>query len=290
MKQLFLLLIIVTQCSISLRASDGQIDDYFSERANLALRSVAHQMLALQGDSTTAIPPVRSTDDRRFAIRFPGELRYDTLRAVLEEQLAAAELPLRYDLAIYDCLEKTLLLGFSAQPENRLDGYACQDRSTLEGCVDISIRFPDERPAFTARAGWFGGLTVLFGLLLFGWRYHREPSPPASEQDAAKPERSPGRKLGRSIFYPDTQTIEIGNEEKKLTYREAKLLAYLSEAPNEVLPSERILAAVWGEEGVRVTRSLDVFISRLRKILKEEPRVEIASVHGVGYRLVVRSR
>jgi len=57
----------------------------------------------------------------------------------------------------------------------------------------------------------------------------------------------------------------------------------------QILEREKIVAKVWGEEGVIVGRSLDVFISRLRKILKEDTRLEIKNVHGVGYKLLVKA-
>ena len=83
-------------------------------------------------------------------------------------------------------------------------------------------------------------------------------------------------------FYPELQNLA---EEINLTFRENKLLSFLASQPNEVLKRADILAAVWEEEGVIVGRSLDVFISRLRKLLKPDSTVQIKTIHGIGYRL-----
>jgi DNA-binding response OmpR family regulator len=89
------------------------------------------------------------------------------------------------------------------------------------------------------------------------------------------------------IYDYRNQLIKSPDEEKTLTFRENKLLFLLTSHPNEVLERDKILDEVWGDEGVIVGRSLDVFISRLRKILKLDPALQIKSVHGVGYKLVI---
>ena len=83
------------------------------------------------------------------------------------------------------------------------------------------------------------------------------------------------------------QSVDIKQIKKELTFREAKLLHYFMKHPNQVLERENILSNVWEDEGVIVGRSLDVFVSRLRKILQADPALQIKNVHGVGYKLEV---
>ncbi|MBK8554245.1 MAG: winged helix-turn-helix domain-containing protein [Lewinellaceae bacterium] len=63
------------------------------------------------------------------------------------------------------------------------------------------------------------------------------------------------------------------------------MLAYFVGKPNQILPREQILQDVWEDEGIMVGRSLDVFVSRLRKLLQDDDSIKIMSVHGIGYRL-----
>jgi len=81
-------------------------------------------------------------------------------------------------------------------------------------------------------------------------------------------------------------TLKNGATEKKLTQRETDLLKLLIEHKNQVLQRGIILEKLWGENDYFLGRSLDVFISRLRKYLKIDPNLRIENIHGVGFRLV----
>lgn len=80
----------------------------------------------------------------------------------------------------------------------------------------------------------------------------------------------------------------VDGEQKKLTKKEAKILLLLVQHINKVLPRDIVLNAVWGQDDYFVGRSLDVFITKLRKYLKSEEKVSIENVHGVGFKLIVK--
>jgi DNA-binding response OmpR family regulator len=90
-------------------------------------------------------------------------------------------------------------------------------------------------------------------------------------------------------FTFDCQTLTLGHStgQKTLTQKEAEVLRLLCVNKERVLKREEILTSVWGDDDYFMGRSLDVFISKLRKYLKEDPRVEIVNYHGVGFRLEV---
>ena len=93
--------------------------------------------------------------------------------------------------------------------------------------------------------------------------------------------------FGNCRFDAKNQLLFIKSEKYQLTYREAKLLHLFCQHINELLSRDLIEEAVWESEGVRVGRSLDVFVSRLRKLFREEPSIQFTNVHGVGYKLEV---
>ena len=70
-----------------------------------------------------------------------------------------------------------------------------------------------------------------------------------------------------------------------LTQREADLMRFLIKSPNQILKRSEILLGVWGEDDYFLGRSLDVFVSRLRKYIKADESVKIENIHGVGFRL-----
>lgn len=91
-------------------------------------------------------------------------------------------------------------------------------------------------------------------------------------------------KVGNYDFFFDNLTLLHQGTFKILTYKEAQLLKYFCEHPNTVLSRSEILKSVWGSDDYYLGRSLDVFISRLRKYLNGDPAIKILNIHGIGFR------
>ena len=94
-------------------------------------------------------------------------------------------------------------------------------------------------------------------------------------------------RLGMFEFDYKNLSLSQGEKHRTLTQKEADLLRYFIENPNEVLKRNTILKSLWGDDDYFLGRSLDVFISRLRKYLKPDERLAIENIHGVGFRLRV---
>ena len=93
--------------------------------------------------------------------------------------------------------------------------------------------------------------------------------------------------IGNYKFDYTTQQISIGDHVQKLSTKEAELLRLLCLKKNEVLTREEALISIWHDDNYFNGRSMDVFLSKLRKYLREDPKVEILNVHGRGYKLLV---
>lgn len=93
-------------------------------------------------------------------------------------------------------------------------------------------------------------------------------------------------KIGAYIFNLTKQTLEFSSKIEQLTHREAQLLFYLFEKKNEVLDRTFILNKLWGNDDFFNARSMDVFISKLRKKLKKDANIQILNVRGFGYKLI----
>jgi DNA-binding response OmpR family regulator len=91
-------------------------------------------------------------------------------------------------------------------------------------------------------------------------------------------------KVGKFSFYFDSLTLESDDSKKTLTYKEAELLKFFCENANKVLSRSEILKNVWGSDDYYLGRSLDVFISRLRKYLGDDESIKILNLHGIGFR------
>lgn len=104
---------------------------------------------------------------------------------------------------------------------------------------------------------------------------------------APQEERRTSFTLGRFTFDARKQVLTGPKGERNLTTKENDLLHLLSENANSVLERSTALRTVWGDDNYFNGRSMDVYIAKLRKYLAEDPEVEVANVHGKGFRLVV---
>lgn len=93
-------------------------------------------------------------------------------------------------------------------------------------------------------------------------------------------------RIGRFTFDTQKQTLTIDGTSKKLTTKESELLALLCAHMGEILERNYALKAIWVDDNYFNARSMDVYITKLRKLLKEDPSIEIINVHGKGYKLI----
>jgi DNA-binding response OmpR family regulator len=94
--------------------------------------------------------------------------------------------------------------------------------------------------------------------------------------------------IGEYQFDYIAQMIQLGDIHQKLSTKEAELLRLLCLNKNQVLTREEALLSIWHDDNYFNGRSMDVFLSKLRKYLKADPQVEIINVHGKGYKLLVK--
>lgn len=96
--------------------------------------------------------------------------------------------------------------------------------------------------------------------------------------------------IGNFKFDSQNQTLNGEGVERRLTRKESALLKMLCLSENNLLPRELALETIWGNNDYFISRSMDVFIAKLRKYLASDPRVNIINVHGLGFKLLVSSK
>ena len=92
--------------------------------------------------------------------------------------------------------------------------------------------------------------------------------------------------IGQFTFDTQKQLLCIGDEQRKLTTKENELLALLCSHANEILQRDFALKTIWIDDNYFNARSMDVYITKLRKHLKDDPQIEIIHIHGKGYKLI----
>ncbi len=278
--------LLFTQFGKSLFPGKEADNAYFAEKVNIALRRTAHRLLASQGDSTSLILPVQQTDARTFNIRLDHTFIYERVPNLLQESLAQQNIKTEYNVAILNCNDGIIQLGYSYR--DLVDSLvACTGREQKAGCRTLQITFDEPK-----QAGGYAWGAGLLGFLLAGisglvWYRVAKARDTSETLTIDSDESEDVIRLGNANFYPAEQSLDVAGIRHELTYREAKLLRLFATHPNQLLERDFILKSVWEDEGIFVGRSVDVFVSRLRKLLRDDPTVRIATVHGVGYRLEV---
>ncbi len=258
----------------------------FSEKVNLALRRTAHYLLSESGDSTSRIPPVQQLGDSVWLVRLERPFNYDSLPGLLQASFEVYDISENYNVAVLDCSDGTLQVGYNFLDFLHQREAPCWGRDMAVDCYNLQVVFVPAK--VSAPPSWLLVSSSLLALLAFGgwWWTQRKKNQAllASDREISTAGVLP---FGVSSLDLTNQVLFANGIRQALTYREAKLLHLFINHPNQLLEREFILKAVWEDEGIIVGRSLDVFVSRLRKLLKADATVQIATVHGVGYRLEV---
>lgn len=263
-------------------AAHESTKDLSPEKVNLALRRTADGLLRLSGDSTSRIPAIEQSGEGIWKVRLDQNFNYEQLPALLQASFDLYGIRRPYAVAVRRCFDGTIDLGYHQQDFVQNNVVPCGGRETPNGCHFIEITFAEK-----GGNKWFATAMAGFVLLVSGglagyWFFRRQKKAPVAPEATGKPD---WMAFGNSRLNAAAQVLVCGGIQQALTFRETKLLRLFATNPDRLLERDYILQQIWADEGIMVGRSVDVFVSRLRKKLTADPTVGIVAVHGVGYRL-----
>lgn len=232
-------------------------------------------------------------DKSTWLVRLERNFDYDSLPPLLQKAFSTHHIEGEYNVAVVDCVNGELMLGYWFNPLEPSNDVPCRGREQTAGCYNLRVTFADlAATPFEEKRSW-----VLFVAACAAWLFFSahlffiflKKKHLANEKTIPRlsPNGQSSIPFGRSTLRPDNQKLVCNGVAKDLTYRETKLLQLFCQHTNQLLERDLILKSVWEDEGIIVGRSVDVFVSRLRKLLKEDDAVRIVNVHGVGYRLEI---
>jgi hypothetical protein len=262
----------------------GDRSDFLEKEVIVVMRGIGHEILLKAGDSTSRVLPVKRMDAEVFQIEFQGQFTFvpDTLVNLVHTQLAAGHLPLQYIVNVMDCSTHQIVYGYQFGV-NQTTLVPCLGRKQPKGCYNIQISFSENPTPGKGGANLFLGISLAALLLTFFiyWKLYDRKKHELALTDA---EFTP---LGKYSFYADRRLLKNGSSTISLTDKESKLLRVLAANQNLPMDRDRLLKEVWEDDGVFVGRSLDMFISKLRKKLLHDEAIRIVNIHGKGYKLEV---
>lgn len=268
-------------CWFIMSAAEKAPEVLSPDKINLALRRTADQLLRESCDSTSRIPAVEQDEEGVWLVRLDQPFDYDNLPSILQSSLDLYGITQPYQVTVRRCEDRAIDLGY-----HKFDFYgqhqvACGGRVMPTGChfIEISFLEANGKKPFQPNKGQLA--LLIFGGVAGFWFLRRQKTiPPSSSTN-----ESTLIEFGNSRLDVANQILLCGNERQTLTFRESKLLQLFATNTDKLLERDFILQEVWANEGVLVGRSIDVFVSRLRKKLAADPSVSIVVVHGVGYRM-----
>lgn len=254
-------------------------------KRQILLRNIGHELLLHAGDSTSRVLPIQEIVPNEYQIRFENEFSFETdsLVKIIGQSLEKDPLAKDYIVNVLNCSGKDILFGYSIFQQKQNNIVPCLGRRQPRACYLVNIRF--QQMAFTPinKAYLIGGLSVFAFIGLLAVRPLR-----ARQSRGARADTNAGvLKIGHTLFEPAKRQITIAGSTTELTPKENKLLKIFADAAGNLIERQRLQREIWEDEGVIVGRSLDVFISKLRKKLEGDASIQIVNVHGKGYRLQI---
>lgn len=253
----------------------------FPERTKIALRDAGNKLLLSNKDSISLILPVVKLETNKYQLSFNNTLSFEPtfLVTVMEQSLKSAQLPKHYRVEVLQCSDREVAYSYQMSAEKESTIIPCSGRYLSEACYLIEVKFTNRVAGFALHE--FISYAIIF-LVLMGLIFLIIKK---ARPDSAKESNEIFEKLGSFYFYPEQNKLVKEAEEIALSKKECELLALFVANPNQIIKRDELTKRVWEDNGVFVGRSLDTYISKLRKKLRADSSIKLTNVHGVGYKL-----
>ncbi|MDW7692999.1 response regulator transcription factor [Flammeovirgaceae bacterium SG7u.111] len=287
--------------SFLLLASSSAAQNYpYKGHIEVAMRMIGHEVLLHSGDSTSRVLPIEQ-EAGKYKIQFEKEFAFnpEELVAIIDQVVVQTKIADHYLVEVKECGTGQVVYSYEIGNSNLANLVPCLGRiqSVAHYSILITILTPSKSSAALQTAsqslpnnlaskegsitpfslGLLGiPLMFLIGLVIYLRKKRRN-----TESDP--------HLISIGTYQFDSRNMELVVDEQKieLTGKETALLQLLYGNVNATIQREVLLKEVWGDEGDYVGRTLDVYISKLRKKLETDSRIKIVNIRGIGYKLVM---
>jgi Transcriptional regulatory protein, C terminal len=277
-----LLLFIAVVCvAFSMAGSN----DFDTARREVLLRRIGHELLLQSGDDTSRVLPVKKVNKNKYEISFEKAFSFqpDSLVNITQRLLAKDPHANDYVVNVVNSANASVTYGYAISKNKKDDIVACIGRKQPMAAYTINITFKPASITTVTNKYLVGGLLILIVIAFIVFRNGKPNSSIPVSQPAGM------YTLGATLFNAEKQQLLINGATIDLTKTETRLLHIFAMLPNEAIERSRLQKEIWEDEGVIVGRSLDMFISKLRKKLEHDPNLKIVVLRGKGYKLQISS-
>ncbi|MCX2745478.1 response regulator transcription factor [Mangrovivirga sp. M17] len=262
----------------------------------VSLRMIGHQVLLSTGDSTSRVLPIEK-EGERYKIQFSSEFKFDPdeIVKVVDHVVNNSGIAENYIVEIEKCQTSDIVYSFQISESEQSNLVPCRGRVQPSGCYVLYFTIKNVKSQNLANAnlnktmsygmGKIEFTEIIFisvlAIMFIGATINFTSGPKRKTEESEK------ISIGGYQFDAQNTKLYFNEEAIELTSKESDLLFLLYTSVNTTVERDHILKEVWGDEGDYIGRTLDVFISRLRKKLEGDASVKIVNVRGVGYRLIL---
>lgn len=262
-----------------------------NQHIEVAMRMIGDEFLLQLGDSTSRIMPIEN-DKGRYLIQFEHELSFEPemLSMAAIKVVGQTKMPNKFIIETEKCSTKEVVHSFEIS-DKRDDSkmVPCKSRPLPKDCYNVYFTILDEEnkpipipvKEKVVSADFSSIYFIVIGVFIIAlvvfWIKRKKTT-------TVHPDWI---KIGEYHFDKKGMKLICKGKSEELSSKEASLLDLLYTNINQNVTREDILQIVWGDEGDYLGRTLDVFISKLRKKLETDPNIKIVNIRGVGYRMVL---
>lgn len=282
-KYLFVLTFVSFSAIIYAASCIENSDGFDFARREILLRKIGHELLLQSGDSTSRVLPLKKISENEYQIRFENDFSFqpDSLVNITNRLLNKDQFKTDYIVNVLNCDNSSVAYGYAISKNKKDDIVTCAGRTQPKSCYMINIKFkPTE--IITADSKYILGslsFIAIAGFILF---------------KSVKPRKTLHENKNKSLYNLGSVLFDVKNRKLiinenaiELTVTETRVLHIFASSPNKTVERNRLQKEIWEDDGVIVGRSLDMFISKLRKKLECDPNINIVVVRSKGYKLEI---
>jgi hypothetical protein len=265
--------------------SSEESDDFNFAKREVLLRRIGHELLLQSGDSVSRVLPIKKISENEYQISFEEAFTFQTdfLVKITQRLLIKDEFASDYVVNVLNCSNSSVVYGFAISKDKKEDIISCIGRKQPKGCYTISVKFKPTGIYTTKNGYLLGGLLILVIVGIVFMKVKLKNTLPKGHEDNRI------FTFGSVLFDAQKRQLVINSNTIDLTATETRVLLIFASSPNEIIERSRLQKEIWEDEGVIVGRSLDMFISKLRKKLELDSTINIVVIRGKGYKLEVKS-
>lgn len=256
-----------------------------------AMRIIGHELLLDASDSTSRVLPVIKQFNT-YTIQFATEFQFlpKQLFETIDSVIKATNIASRYIVEVEVCTTKEIIYSYEAGRSTLAEMIPCAFREPEKACYSFAITILETNVATTSDIKkpylsiqfWIPGIAVvIIAAVLVIALFRRR------KQEEVIKTNGHAILIGAYKFDPVNSILLTQQGKVSFSAKESELLQLLNKNANTTIEREVILKTVWGNDGDYIGRTLDVFISKLRKKLEANTNLKIVNIRGVGYKLII---